>query len=335
MNYTVLLWPHANVRYRNEQLKLAEAELAIMLSRIAPEVEYKQADCMGIPALELTSEEHLSEACLAALQGHSLLYGLFEKREDGSLLPVCGRETPYLGEDLPGILKYKGKTNEMFTQLLVNAALYSADFKNPQGQIRLLDPMCGRATTLFVGANRGWSCTGADLDKADLKEAEQFLKRYLEYHRFKHAIERTSLTVQGRKPANCVQFTFADTPEHFKQKQTASVRLVNADAAATRETFGQKQFHMIVCDLPYGVQHASHGGSLEQLLAKVFPGWREALLPGGTIAVSFNAQTLKTSAVQECMAKAGLEPLTEGPYQNFSHWVEQAVTRDIAVCRRK
>lgn len=335
MKYTILLWPHANVRYRSETQKLAEAELGVMLSRIAPEVEFASAECMGMPALELTSEEKLSDNCVFALQGHSLLYGLFENREDGMLLPLCGREKPLLGEDLPGILKYKGKTNEMFTQLLVNVALYSASIKNPQTQIRLLDPMCGRATTLFVGANRGWNCTGADLDKADLKEAEQFFKRYLEYHRYKHSIERTSLTVQGRKPANSVQFTFADTPEHFKQKQTASVRLVNADATATRETFGQKAFHMIVCDLPYGVQHASHGGSLEQLLEKVLPGWREALVPGGTIAVSYNAQTLKTATVHECMAKAGLEPLTEDYYQNFSHWVEQAVTRDIAVCRRK
>lgn len=335
MKYTILLWPHANVRYRSETQKLAEAELGVMLSRIAPEVEFASTECMGMPALELTSDEKLSDNCIFALQGHSLLYGLFENREDGALMPLCGREKPLLGEDLPGILKYKGKTNEMFTQLLVNVALYSASIKNPQQQIKLLDPMCGRATTLFVGANRGWSCTGADLDKADLKEAEQFFKRYLEYHRYKHSIERTSLTVQGRKPANCVQFTFADTPEHFKQKQTASVRLVNADATVTRETFGQKAFHMIVCDLPYGVQHASHGGSLEQLLAKVLPGWREALMPGGTIAVSFNAQTLKTAAVHECMEKAGLEPLTEGHYQNFSHWVEQAVTRDIAVCRRK
>lgn len=335
MKYTILLWPHANARYRNETQKLAQAEMAVMLDRVVPGVEIASAECVGMPALELTSENALSEACFAALQRHSLMYGMFENREDGSMTPVAGRETPYLGEDLPGILKYKGKTNELFTQLLMNVALYSGDFWDSKKPVRLLDPMCGKGTTLFVGANRAWNCTGADVDKNDLKEAEQFLKRYLEYHKFKHTVERGSLTVQGKKPASSVQFTFSDTNEHFKQKQTASLRLVNADAVSTRETFGAKAFHMIVCDLPYGVQHASHGGSLEQLLAKVLPGWREALLPGGTIAVSYNAQTLKTIGVYECMDKAGLEPLTEGPYQQFAHWVEQAVTRDIAVCRRK
>lgn len=335
MKYTILLWPHANARYRAETQKLAGAELAVMLACVAPEVKFAQAECLGMPALELESDGALSDLCIEALKGHSLMYGLFEQREDGSLVPVAGRETPYLGEDLPGILKYKGKTNELFTQLLVNVALYSGTHWKARTPIRLLDPMCGKGTTLFVAANRCWQCTGADVDKNDLKEAEQFFKRYLEYHRYKHTLERGSLTVKGKKPANSVQFTFADTSENFKQKLTGGLRLANVDAAHAREAFGQRAFHMIVCDLPYGVQHASHGGSLENLLAEVLPGWRDALLPGGTVAVSFNAQTLRTARVHELMAEAGMEPLTEGAYQEFSHWVEQAVTRDIAVCRKK
>ena len=31
MKYTMLLWPHSNVRYQNETLKLAAGELRIML----------------------------------------------------------------------------------------------------------------------------------------------------------------------------------------------------------------------------------------------------------------------------------------------------------------
>ena len=141
--------------------------------------------------------------------------------------------------------------------------------------------------------------------------------------------------MKGKKPAPCTTFAFSDTQEHFKDRKIAILRLVNTDAASVRDAFGNRAFHIIVCDLPYGVQHASHGGSLEQLLANVLPAWREALMPGGAIAVSFNAQTLKTEKVQELMEQAGLEPLCDGPYQNFAHWVEQAVTRDIAVCRRK
>ena len=335
MKYTMLLWPHANVRYRTETQRLAEAELALMLARTAPDVSVAPAECLGVPALSLESGTPLTDDCLRALKGHSLLYGLFEVREDGAMVPVAGREAPFLGEDLPGILKYKGKTNELFTQLLTNVALYSGSHWNARTPIRLLDPMCGRGTTLFVGANRRWQCTGADVDKNDLREAEQFFKRYLEYHRMKHSLERGSLTVRGKKPAASVQFTFSDTAENFKQKQTGMLRLANVDARNARDAFGARAFHVIVCDLPYGVQHAAEGGSLETLLAGVLPGWRDALLPGGTVAVSFNAQTLRPATVHALMEQAGMEPLTEGAYQNFSHWVEQAVTRDIAVCRKR
>ena len=194
--------------------------------------------------------------------------------------------------------------------------------------------MCGSGTTLFVGANRGWQCTGTDVDKADLKEAETFFKRYLEYHRFKHALERESFTLKGKKSAPGAAFTFADTPEHFRQKQTASLKLISCDATEAREAFGSRAFHLIACDLPYGVQHASQGGSLEKLLARALPGWRGMLKPGGTVAVSFNAQTLKREKVLHLMEEAGLEPKRGGAYEGFSHWVEQAVTRDVAVARR-
>ena len=167
-----------------------------------------------------------------------------------------------------------------------------------------------------------------------MNEAEQFLKRYLEYHRIKHAFERESLTLTGKNHAPCVQCTFADTPAHYKAGETASVRLVNCDACEARNAFGAKTFHLIACDLPYGVQHASKGGQLEGLLARALPIWKKTLIPGGTIALSFNAQTLKRDRVRELMQEAGMEPMAGGAWDGFAHWVEQAVTRDIAVCRR-
>lgn len=335
MKYTILLWPHANARYRNEARKLALAELAVMLGRLAPDARFQAADAAGMPAVALEREAPLSDDCLAALREHSLLYGLFAGGEGEALRPVAGRAQPYLGEDLPGILKYKGKTNELFTQMLVNVALYSGEYWRRGAEVRLLDPMCGKGTTLFVGANRGWSCVGSDVDRAELREAEQFFKRYLEYHRFKHAVARDALTLPGGRSAQGVRFSFSDTADNFKRGRAASLRLVNLDAADVRAAFGARAFHAIVCDLPYGVQHASRGASLERLMALSLPAWREALAPGGTVAVSFNAQTLKPAEVRGWMARAGLEPLEDGPYLEFSHWVEQAVTRDVAVARRR
>ena len=91
---------------------------------------------------------------------------------------------------------------------------------------------------------------------------------------------------------------------------------------------------MIVADLPYGVQHSA-GMPPEALLDRVLSGWREALCPGGSVAISFNSQTLPLDRVRGAMARAGFHPFSGGAYDAFSHWVEQAVTRDVAVAVRK
>lgn len=340
MKYKMLLWPHANARYQNETLKLAESELRIMLSRVAEAASIRAEAQSELPGLIIESSIPLSADALEVIRCHSLLYALFEWREDDSLKLVATRTPAWLGLDLPAILKYKGKTNEMFLHLLINVALYSGDYWRSRQNLEFLDPMCGRATSLFVAVNRHWNATGTDIDKGDLKEAEQFFKRYLEYHRFKHLSGRQSLTLLGKRSAPVNHFVFSDTAEHFKDKDVASLRLVNADAGQVCEAFGKKAFHIIACDLPYGVQHGAHNGkgaysSLEPLLMRVMPDWREALKPGGTVAVSFNAQQLKQERLRQIMEKAGLEVLRGEAYDHFSHWVEQAVTRDIAIGRRK
>lgn len=344
MQYKMLLWPHANARYQQETLKLAASELRLMLDQLAPEVNIAGGEGFFMPALTLECPEPLPEPVVDALRSHSLLYGLFECRADGALIPVAGRAGAYLGDDLPAILKYKGKTNEMFLQLLINAALYSSNFWEVADQpLELLDPMCGRATSLFVAVNRGWNATGADVDKTDLKEAETFLKRYLEYHRFKYDMTRESRTLsRAKKAAPVTRFDFADTPEHYKQKETRRLSLANLDAAQTGDAYGKNAFHLIACDLPYGVRHeaqlpqgAQRGRNwLESLLARALPAWRDALKPGGALAVSFNAQNFKRDRLCALMAEAGLEVLTGDAYDHFSHWVEQAITRDIVVCRK-
>lgn len=334
MKYIMLLWPHANVRYQNETMKLAESELRLMLDVFAPEGEISAYSALNLPALEIRLDGAMKPEMMKAVCAHSLMYGLFEDC-DGLLKPVAGRAEAYVGADLPGILKYKGKTNEIFLQLMVNAALYSGGFAHKGNErLELLDPMCGRGTTLFVGANRGWNTTGTDVDKNDLSEAEKFLKRYFEYHRMKHEHKRESRTIPGAKPISVSSFVFADTSGHFKNDDRCGLRMACTDAARVREVFGKEKFHMIVCDLPYGVQHSGVGGSPEKVLEKALPSWKEALKKGGTVVVSFNAQTLKREKVLALMEAAGLEAKRGGAHEGFSHWVEQAVTRDIAVGRR-
>ena len=70
---------------------------------------------------------------------------------------------------------------------------------------------------------------------------------------------------------------------------------------------------------------------LERLLRLALPAWVETLKHGAAVAISFNAQTLPTRKVRAVFADAGLHVQEGGPYDGLSHWVEQAVTRDVVV----
>ncbi len=341
MRHIMLLWPHANARYQAQTVNLAEAELRLMLARLAPSARVSRETGLELPALAVDFDAPPDAAVIAALRTHSLLYALFEAR-DGLLAPVAGRMPAKVGGDLPAILKYKGKTNELFLQLLINAALYAGDFwPRAQEPLHLLDPMCGRATSLFVAANYGWDATGADVDKSDLNEAEKFFKRYLEYHRMKHAVSRESRTLDKGQAAVC-RFDYAADAEAFKAGGARQLSLVHLDAAQARSAFGKSAFHIVACDLPYGVRHDAQlargadrrGNWLETLLQRALPGWRAALKRGGTVAVSFNAQNMGLEKVRALMEAAGFEVMRGGAWDGFAHWVEQAITRDVAVCRK-
>lgn len=317
MQYTIFLWPHANARYQVESEKLARAELEIMLARLGVPFVLDERGEAGIPSLRFASRRALSAEEMCILSRHSLLYALFERREDGALAPVLGRETPRIGGDLTGILKYRGKTNELFTQLLVNLAwLAGAMPEKP----RLLDPMCGRGTTLFVALNRGWDACGSDVDRAALREGEQFFKRYVEYHRRKYVLSRGSMTLRDKKSAPYAQFAVEDM----------RLRLAELDASRVDQAYGRGKFDMLCADLPYGVQHGATM-PLEALLRLALPAWREVLRPGGALALSFNAQTLPAAKMRALLRAAGLRVSEGGPWDRLSHWVEQAVTRDVCV----
>jgi hypothetical protein len=331
LKYGILLWPHANARYHAEAVGLARAELEVMLGRIAPDAALcgDSGGKLGLLAFETSAP--LSAAEIQKLSRHSLLYALFQIEGD-LLRPASGRAETYLLPDLPGVLKYKGKTNELFTLLTMNLAVYASAFANEaETRLRFADPMCSRGTSLFQAVNRGWDAYGCDISSADLRELTQYFKRYLEYHKIKHAHERESFTVQGAKPAPAFSFAFAESADEYRAGNKHILRGAECDCALINRLFGKPRYHVMAADLPYGVQHAPGGGSLEKLLARSMPGWRDALLPGGALALSFNTNIIKRETIRSIMEGGGLTAMRQGPWDGFAHWVEQAVDRDVAV----
>ncbi len=334
MKFCFQLLPHANIRYRESLDALGQAELECLLSACKIDAQVRTEQISGCAFVNFEAEA-LTHEQLYHLSRHSAL--LMMCQQEGELLRPLERPShDYLPPDLAEVLKYKGKTSAVFTKMMINCALAASDyFTLPAPTV--LDPMVGRGTTCFTALQCGMNAVGVDLDRKDLKEAADYLSRYLQYHKLKHSLRQGSRTVKGTAMPEAI-YTLADSKEHYQAGDTRSLSLYLGDTALTGELMRKTPAHVIVADLPYGVQHAPQAGkrteSFEQLLRRALKAWRSALKPGGAMALSFNALTLPRKKLIELVQEAGYEPLEGGPYEHFEHFVEQAVTRDVVIARK-
>lgn len=337
MRYALLLKPHPNIRYRQSLQKLALIELECTLEAwgiqdAEPEMEL----LAGEPFLTFAAHK-MGEAAWRAVSGHSAICLAAERREDGALQPIRRPPSGRLPDDLPQVLKYKGKTNADFTYMMLHCARAASDFARSPEPLRVLDPMCGKATTLLCALCEDNDAVGVDMDAKALREAESYLERSLKHHRIKHRKSSGSLTMPRGGSAGWSEYAIAPDAKVLKEDPRV-LRLIHADAGSLTGLLRPESCHLAVCDMPYGVQHAPKEGggisSLKRLLDRALPGCVHALKRGGAAAFAFNLNTLKRADVEDCMRRAGLEPLDRPPYNDFSHWVEQAVDRDVVVARK-
>ena len=332
MKYAFLLYPHQNVRYRASLGKLAMQELSMTLRALGHEAEVT-ADERGGAAFLSFSAEGLTERDLAMLSQLACVYVMFEQ-DGGRLIPMESRHPDYIGEDLPALLKYKGKTNEMFTDTMLTMALAASGFMSAHDTpLTVCDPMAGRGTTLMLALRRGYNAVGVEISRGDVKEACDYLTRYLEYHRIKHKKTEAALTVGGRLGGRETRFAFSDTAEHFKAGDTRTLRMIQGDTRDCLALLRAGSVHLMVTDIPYGVQKGTAGkqDSIGGTLEAALPGWREVLMPGGVLAMSFNTLVTRRAVLERACERAGLEIVQTA---DLSHWVEQAITRDVILARR-
>ena len=334
MKYGILLWPHANGRYQQAVQPLALCEARLLLSAAGIDAEPRLDELFGAGIICFEAPE-LGERARALLALHSLNYLLCELHGD-RLTPIGGRAKAFLGHDLNGILKYKGKTNERFTSFLVNMALLSGAFADAfDHKLCLFDPMCGRLTTLFEACNRGYDAWGADLDGREIGEGLTFFRKYLEHHHFKHAIRQDALTLPGKRSAQVRRISFAADAAGYRAGDQRTLSATELDCESAARAFGAGRFHMAAFDMPYGVQHGPGGReSFEKLLGRVAEPLLAALKPGGAVALSFNSHTLKAETARAVLTNAGFGVCRGESYDHLAHWVEQAIVRDVVVAQK-
>ena len=335
--YVILVHPSANRVYAASSPALLRAELAVFGTALAAELSgIGEIELGGVGYVRFTSSAPLGERDLALLSNLSSLYALFELG-DGVLRPVAVTPLAKADSDLLTIQKYAGKTNEQFTKLLLNVTMLAT--ADPFSAKYLLDPLCGRGTTLNQAMMYGLHATGLDVDGKDFEAYEAFIKTWLRTKRVKHTAESGQLRRNKVRLGRRLDIEYAMTKEEYKAGDTRSLVYLNADTLTTDEVLRANSFDVIVTDAPYGVQHGSHREaglqrSPRDLLAAAVPVWTRVLKPGGALGISWNTTVLPREELVEVLRKAGLDVREGGPWAEFAHRVDQAILRDLIVAAK-
>jgi SAM-dependent methyltransferase len=337
----MLLLPSANRVYADAAVDLSLAELAVFNATVLDGRLGVAHSALigGIPYVCFDTAD-LGPTDLAYIANASARYALFERRGD-LLAPVPLTGLDRFDDDLVTIPKYPGKTNEQFTKLLLNVTVLasaSADAMLTR-RLRVLDPLCGRGTTLNQALTYGYDAAGLDLDGKDFEAYAGFIQTYLQRKRIKHRADLGPVRRERKVVARRLTVTLSPTKAEHDAGDRLTLDVVNADTVRALEFFKPASFDVLVADAPYGVQHGSRTttaglrrGPLD-LLREAVPVWARLLRPGGAIGIAWNTHVAAREDAAAILSAAGLTVLSDAPYTQFRHRVDQSILRDILIAR--
>ena len=332
--YVIMQNPGHNRVYFSLSAKLAKNELAALFGTSIENIEEEVFG--GVEYITFESKIALSDMDIILLSRLSFVYAIFEAHGN-MFLPVQKNHSYFFSDDLNMILKYSGKTNEIFTRMMINLAVFASDFKpDCLENLNLLDPICGKGTTVFDGLICGYNSYGIDISEKLINESVQFFKKYLENGKYKHSHKKERFSGQGFK-SNRYFFEAAKNKSDQKSDKNLSCEFISGDSINVNKYYKKKFFHIIAGDLPYGVQHdnSAFGNKMRNprdLIEACIPSWLEVLKSGGGIAIAWNTFLLKREQIAQTFEKNGLEIIDFG---DFTHRVDQAIMRDVIVARKK
>lgn len=266
-------------------------------------------------------ETDIEEPDFTSLARLSFVQGIFRQDKTGLRVLSCDPRFSLTNEFVSGN-KYQGKTNETVTQLAINLALHHNLSKSDK-QLSLLDPMAGGGTTLLWGHRYGLETVGIDINKRALETLHRHVKKYTKIERLRHT----------KSDGQTGHFTKKGVGKFILYEiSDKKLKLVCGDSAHSPKLLSHQKFHLLVTDIPYGIQHRGADGKRSPLdnIIHCTPAWYESLKPGGAIAVIFNSYQPKRDVLVKAFEATGFKT-TE-----FSspHRMSESIVRDIAVFNR-
>lgn len=332
MRFALLVSPSHNRVYAQAAAALAVAELAAVSAKVlGGTLQDVQQQRLGGVEYVTFSAPQLTELAQSWLSNLAATFALFGLDDDGRLEPLPLQRWDQLDSDLVSIQKYSGKTNEAFTKLLLNVTLAASAFAAERRALSVLDPLCGRGTTLNQALTYGFHATGVEVDKKDFEAYALFIQRWVKDHRLKHTATQGS--VKGHPK---LDLELGVTKERYKAGHTLRVTYLSADTHAIAQMLQPRSFDLIVTDAPYGVQHGAHANDTTarkplELLESAIPIWRAALRTGGAMGIAWNTLVARRDKLERVLAANGLE-VCDFP-ASFEHRVDSSIQRDLVVAR--
>ena len=347
LRYLILRNPGHNRVYYLESEKLALAELSLTTNRFEQHCgDIESIDIADINYLSFTVEQKLSETELIWLSNLSFIFALFQQSTDSAesaLHPVTLTPHSHVDPKISMLLKYSGKTNEIFTRMMINVGLVSSDF-GFDDSIQMLDPVSGKGTTLFEGAVRGFDVTGIEMEQKMVHETTTFFKRFLEQDKYKHTLSKHAMYSSSTGNEAFIQlFEYAQDKDAFKTESTRNhLAIISGNAIHSRRYFKAEKFHLIVGDLPYGIAHGNRAKkkhtsltrSPAELMDTCLSDFHKILKTGGTLVLAWNKFVWPREDFVELLTANGFQVLEADPYDQFTHRVDQSIKRDIVVARK-
>ncbi len=312
---SLLVSPAARGAFFADTLDVARTELTTILGERT--IVHSRCGAMDFLEVEAIAAEHQRLARLACI------HGAFSRGPDG-LRPLAVDPGYLLHEDFVFGSKYRGKTHELLTQLLINIGLHYAD-PDSSKSLSLLDPMCGRATTLFWALRYGIDAKGVEQDVDALADIRRHIRKWSKIHRQKHRLEEGRIRTGDQRQ---------DT-HRFLECEIAGARLrvIAGDSSQAPALLNRQRFDLIVSDLPYGIAHRGRGGSRNPLevIQACASAWSASLKPGGAMVLAFNANLPRRQQLIDALDQPGLE------LRAFSipHRVSESILRDVVVFNRR
>ena len=241
------------------------------------------------------------------------------------LRPLTPAWAPVFPPELVEARRYRGKTNELFGQVLINVARWA----HPGTPATLLDPLMGGGTFLFIALRLGLDALGIERQRADVESTDTFLGQFLQQARARHT-RRSERIAGGRRTIYAIDLPADGRP--------LTAVLAHGDALDAPDLLGQLpralRPDMVVADLPYGIQHA---GELQTLLTGGLAAWHDLSAPDAILALAWDATRTTRAEMIERVERAGRwEVLRGGAWEQLAHAVDRAIKRrDVLVARRR